>query len=373
MKKTSIWKVLLITLAVIVIGGIAGIIIYNSSDMVKLKKQLDLGQKYLAEMNYEESVIAFNRAIEIDPRSADAYLGLANAYLGLGDEEAALETLEAGYEVTGDERLQERVDEMRAAAIEREREAAEAAIEREREAVEENERVAERVEEIWDFIHTETPIGFQDPYAENHLLTYDQIEAFCRPLTEELETYLEQTRIVEQSNRGSITEDWEMYIEHGTGDWEVDAWCILADLYCHMSEMDKCLETRRRGYEATGYEPLNPERPYEWSEFNITDEYGRSIGQMVYGEDDRPIAWDIDAGDGFSSHFEFEYDSGRISKVHNSRVDPYLGKRSSEVSYEYQSNNSVIVTVVDSENYTDQYTLSYNEYGKVVDRRIGQE
>lgn len=347
MKKTSIWKVLLITLAVIVIGVIVGIIIYNNSDTVKLKKQLDLGQKYLAEMNYEEAVVTFNQAIEIDPRSADAYLGLADAYVGLGDEGAALETLEVGYEATGDERLKERVDEMRAAAVEREREAAEAVIEREKEAAEENERIAERVEEISQFITSETPINSVD--SDEHFLTYDQIETFCRPLAEEL----------------------EMYLEQGTGDWEATAWCRLAEIYCHMSELDKCLETRRRGYEATGDESLDPERPYDTGEV-IYDEYGRESGTWVYGEANRIITDDLTTQYGYPYYIKYEYDDlGRTSKVHVSAVDPGLGELLSESSYEYQGDNSVTVTTKTESNIgsnTGTYTLFYNEYGKVVDR-----
>lgn len=354
MKKTNVWKILLITLVVIVIAVIAGIILYNNSDTVKLKKQLDLGEKYLAEMNYEEAVVAFNQAIEIDPRSADAYLGLADAHLGMGDEEAAFAALEAGYEAIGDERLKERIDEMRAAAIEREREAAEAAAEREREAAEENERIAERVEEIGNFIILETPINSED--SDEHFLTYDQIEAFCRPLVEEL----------------------EMYLEQGTGDWEVSAWIYLADLYCHMGELDKCLETRRRGYEATGDEELNPEGDYYEGEAGVIyDEYGRESAwedyvTLVYGEGDRVITADYTTELEYPYYVEYEYDDlGRTSKVHVRSVDPGLGEILSESSYEYHGDNSVTVTVETESNIGSNigtYTLFYNEYGKVVDR-----
>ena len=109
MKTKKIWPIILI---VIIIATAVGVIIFNSTDTARFRKQLNLGQRYLSEMNYEEAVVAFNQAIEIDPRSVDAYLGLADAYIGLGDEEAALAALKAGYEVTGDERLKERIDEM---------------------------------------------------------------------------------------------------------------------------------------------------------------------------------------------------------------------------------------------------------------------
>lgn len=98
MKKKKIWPILLIIIIVVVT---AGVIIFNNTDTARFRKQLNQVQRYLLEMNYEEAVVAFNQAIEIDSRSEDAYLGLADAYLGLGDEEAALAALQAGCEATG--------------------------------------------------------------------------------------------------------------------------------------------------------------------------------------------------------------------------------------------------------------------------------
>jgi len=73
------------------------------------QEQYDLGIRYLSEGNYEEAIIAFTAAIEIDPKRAEAYVGRGDAYLALGNEEAAAEnyTLAAEY---GDETAQEKLD-----------------------------------------------------------------------------------------------------------------------------------------------------------------------------------------------------------------------------------------------------------------------
>ena len=55
------------------------------------QEQYDLGVRYLSEGNYEEAIIAFSAAIEIDPQQADAYLGLGDAYLAMGFSEQAFE------------------------------------------------------------------------------------------------------------------------------------------------------------------------------------------------------------------------------------------------------------------------------------------
>ena len=65
-------------------------------------EQYDLGVRYLSEGNYEEAIIAFTAAIEIEPKRAEAYLGLADAYIGSGDYEKAAEILQSGQEQCGD-------------------------------------------------------------------------------------------------------------------------------------------------------------------------------------------------------------------------------------------------------------------------------
>ena len=65
----------------------------------------DLGVRYLSEGNYQEAILAFEAAIEIDPRNADAYLKLAQVCEQREDYAKALQTLEAGLEQTDDQRL----------------------------------------------------------------------------------------------------------------------------------------------------------------------------------------------------------------------------------------------------------------------------
>ena len=55
--------------------------------------QYDLGVRYLSEGNYEEAILAFEAAIEIDPRNADAYLKLAQVCEQREDYAKALQTL----------------------------------------------------------------------------------------------------------------------------------------------------------------------------------------------------------------------------------------------------------------------------------------
>ena len=71
------------------------------------QEQYDLGVRYLSEGNYEEAVIAFTAAIEIDPKRPEAYHGLADAHIGAGDLDAARKALEDGLTATDDNGLRE--------------------------------------------------------------------------------------------------------------------------------------------------------------------------------------------------------------------------------------------------------------------------
>lgn len=62
------------------------------------EEQYDLGIRYLSEGNYEEAIIAFTAAIEIDPNRAEAYVGRGDAYIGSGETEDNLTAALADYE-----------------------------------------------------------------------------------------------------------------------------------------------------------------------------------------------------------------------------------------------------------------------------------
>ena len=63
------------------------------------QEQYDLGVRYLSEGNYEEAIIAFTAAIEIDPNRAEAYVGRGDAYIGSGETEENLAAAQADYEL----------------------------------------------------------------------------------------------------------------------------------------------------------------------------------------------------------------------------------------------------------------------------------
>ena len=63
----------MVVLAVLLLAGCAG-------ELMTWQEQYDLGMRYLNESNYEEAILAFTQAIEIDPKNVEGYLGRAEAY-----------------------------------------------------------------------------------------------------------------------------------------------------------------------------------------------------------------------------------------------------------------------------------------------------
>lgn len=111
LKKKNTGLLAGITVAVILLAVVL-MFVFSGGSNNKLKEQLNLGNKYMQEMDYEQAVAAYLAAIEIDDKCVDAYLGAAEAYLAMGDGESALSILIQGYELTGDERLEAKMGEV---------------------------------------------------------------------------------------------------------------------------------------------------------------------------------------------------------------------------------------------------------------------
>lgn len=73
-------------IAVVVAAMAAGLGIYNAPQN-RISRLLDLGNRYLTEADYEEAALTFEKAIAIDERNLDAYVGGLEAYFGKGVQE----------------------------------------------------------------------------------------------------------------------------------------------------------------------------------------------------------------------------------------------------------------------------------------------
>lgn len=69
------------------------------------KEKYDIGMRYLTEGNYEEAILSFTAAIEIDDKVPEVYVGMADAYIGLDEYKEAIEILREGMEKTNNNNI----------------------------------------------------------------------------------------------------------------------------------------------------------------------------------------------------------------------------------------------------------------------------
>jgi hypothetical protein len=85
----------------------------KSLNQMSAAELLNLGEKYLLEMDYEQAIVYFDRLIEVEPRNPRGYTGLAEAYIALGEQDKAIEALRRGLELLpGDQTIQAMLDEL---------------------------------------------------------------------------------------------------------------------------------------------------------------------------------------------------------------------------------------------------------------------
>ena len=106
-SKFKITRAILLVLSLLLLAG--------CKKKLNFQQYLDLGDKYLLELNYEEAVVAFTKAIELEPREIGAYEKLASAYTAQGNTEQALETMNKAVSVYEGLPKEEQTEERRAA------------------------------------------------------------------------------------------------------------------------------------------------------------------------------------------------------------------------------------------------------------------
>ena len=104
-KKKKKWIVPVIIAVVLVIAVVTAAVLYavTTKPAKKLRRQLDIADKYLSDMDYENAILAYEKALEIDSGCEEGYVGIGKSYLALaenaeaeGDLEKALEYLRDG-------------------------------------------------------------------------------------------------------------------------------------------------------------------------------------------------------------------------------------------------------------------------------------
>lgn len=108
--------VVYIAAAVVILIISSALVLKKTNNKEILLDKLELGQQYLVELDYSSAVLKFTDAIKIEPKSEDAYVGLADAYSGMGETDKAIEALEEGYVKTGNENFLDMIESFKQSA-----------------------------------------------------------------------------------------------------------------------------------------------------------------------------------------------------------------------------------------------------------------
>jgi len=110
--KSRKGPIIAVIFTIIVLLAVAAVVIGNlyfdldffpfnilSKKPLTAQELLDLGEKYLLDMNYEQSIVYFEKLIEIEPKNPRGYTGAAEAYIALDKVDEAVKILEKGLKV----------------------------------------------------------------------------------------------------------------------------------------------------------------------------------------------------------------------------------------------------------------------------------
>ncbi|MGI6009959.1 MAG: DUF5050 domain-containing protein [Ruminococcus sp.] len=96
LQKKLLLVILLEIIAALILGGI--FILLNINRASRYQDRLSMGNKYLAEMNYEDAQICYRNAIRIDQKKAEAYVRLSDVYINQNQYDTARDILELAQE-----------------------------------------------------------------------------------------------------------------------------------------------------------------------------------------------------------------------------------------------------------------------------------
>lgn len=114
-KKKKVWPLILIGIIFLIACSIVFVLIGRSSAKADaIQQKLELGNKYLDELDYEQALASYMGILDIEPRSVDAYMGVVNTYISMDDLDNALLYAQKGYSDTQDEVFSQKIEEINA-------------------------------------------------------------------------------------------------------------------------------------------------------------------------------------------------------------------------------------------------------------------
>lgn len=229
--KTAAAVVILLVLCCLI-----GIGIRSVQKRQTYENHIAAAEKYLVDLNYEQAIVEYTLALEIEPNEAalldaleQTYLDYAQSLADAGDYDGAIAVLEEGVAKIGRESLQAKEEEykkLKAQKEEEERLAAEAAKKAE----------AEELISMRDVVLRLLRMNWQS--GVNYCISDAQTKEWCEQAVALVEPYL-------AGDFGSVSDSME-------DPYYLSGLKCLADAYYLLGEYDLCMEKRWQIYEACG-------------------------------------------------------------------------------------------------------------------------
>lgn len=416
LEKKNKKPVVIIAVLIAVIAIVAILIVSltsKSGNANSYQSKLDEAQRYVDELNYELAIASFEEAIAIEPKAVDAYIGLADVYVAMDDYDSAMAVIEDALN---------NVDSDNIAVIEEYKANLEVIIQTSNDADNEDGPRADTDEliiEIKDFSSGTEDLR-DDIYSiyygqkvdeeilkENdfygtavglYMLTYEETEALCRPVIDDLLQYIAWLEMVQDNETYSCLYSGSLL---GFGATVIpslidvdsrrfipirDAYSYLYFLYIKVGDFDEAYALKEKLYGIYGADFVHLEEySSEWGDTIVTyDRYDREIERIErwqgeretvvykteYNEYGRIISSGAYTEDGTCtalSRFILD-ETGRTVQI-SYKDYLYNPDDVNESKYEYLNNgecNRYYYSVQDEEWYLSQ-NIKYNEYGTIVE------
>ena len=231
-KKKNNTPVIIAVVVLLIVVVAAVVIATATSPSHRSSRQIDLGNKYLEELNYEQAVASFEAAIKIDPKNEEAYEGLVDAYIKWADQKSTDGDLNAAIELI--------------------------------------ENAANSLEGMKDSDNTE----IVDKHLQRLLDRLKELRAESADL--------EMQGANDQLDEGEYDAALKKYLEILENDpMNVEAYLGIIEVYLRQGNYDKALEYAELGYEKTGDERLK-EVIDMINSGNISDSRGLTLKMTAY-------------------------------------------------------------------------------------------
>lgn len=106
-KNSLIIKLAIAIGSIVLIGTllIGGILIYNSVRTTEYTEKIQVADRYVAALDYDNAISIYLEALEINDKDPELYRKIATTYYAMGKHDLAFDYLRRGYEMTKDHQL----------------------------------------------------------------------------------------------------------------------------------------------------------------------------------------------------------------------------------------------------------------------------